>query len=437
MAGRGGEILKGKLCLTLSLALTLCIPAGCGGTGQASSAPSAARADSSRAGSEAVSEMPTSAVPPASSDEGKSVLSGMTLEQKVGQMFFLCFRQDASGGDILTCTGAVKQTLKEIKPGGIALFGENIRSTEQVRALIRGMEGACKTPPFLGVDQEGGTVQRIGTTKQIPATTIPSMRSVAKTGNVELARSVGKVIGSELTVFGFNLDFAPDCDVLTNPKNTAIGSRSFSSGAETAAEFSVAVAQGIRSEGIIPVCKHFPGQGGASADTHAGGAAVERTLEELQGTELVPFRAQIAAGAELVMVGHMSLPKVTGDDTPASLSPKVIQGILREELGFRGVVITDALNMGAVADRYSSGRAAVLAVEAGVDMLLMPADPQAAYDAVLRAVKSGEISETRIDASAERILALKWKDGLFTPKPFAGESLLGSKEHRGIIAQIG
>lgn len=352
-------------------------------------------------------------------------------------MFFLCFREDASGKDILTCTDAVKKTIRSVQPGGIALFGENIHDVAQVRTLIQNMGAECSTPPFFGVDQEGGIVQRVSKTPLIPATTIPSMRSVARTGSLPLARSVGQVIGSELTVFGFNLDFAPDCDVMTNPNNTSIGSRAFSSNPQTAAAFSVAVAGGIRSESIIPVCKHFPGLGGASADTHTGYASVGQTLDGLRKTELVPFRAQIASGAEMVMVGHISLPKITGSSTPASLSPTVIQNLLRGELGFRGVVITDALNMGAVANHHSSGEAAVLAVKAGADMLLMPADPQAAYSAVLSAVKSGKIPESRIDESVERILALKKKYGLFTSKNCGNENLFGSVEHRKIVNRVG
>lgn len=420
-------------CLALLLSATV---SGCGTANPASSAAQSSRAASSRPASAAVS----SAVPsssPVSSLQGTEDVSGLSLEQKIGQMFFLCFRKDAGGADIRTCGSAVREVIRSIQPGGIVLFDENIHTVDQVRGLIRTMQAECSVPPFLGVDQEGGMVQRVRKTALIPAAAIPSMRSVAKTGSLSLARSIGQVIGSELTVFGFNLDFAPDCDVLTNPKNVSIGSRAFSGDPQKTAEFSAAVAGGIRSQGIIPVCKHFPGQGGASADTHSGYAAVSRTLDQLQKTELVPFRAQIAAGAEMVMVGHISLPKITGGSTPASLSPKVIEGLLRGELGFSGVVVTDALNMGAVAGHYSSGEAAVLAVKAGDDMLLMPADPQAAYNAVLSAVKSGAIPESRIDASAAKILALKRKYDLFTKKQPGSESLLGCEEHREIVARVG
>lgn len=423
----------------ITLALAICIlaslTAGCGVSPSApapspGSQPESAFSKSPSAGTDGKS----SSSPSVSKSEDVSDLS---LEQKVGQMFFLCFRKETSGANILTCTPSVRETLRTVQPGGIILFGENISSVEQVRGLIRGMQEECSTPPFLGVDQEGGTVQRITRTAQIPAMVIPPMQSVARAGSISLARSVGQVIAGELTVFGLNLDFAPDCDVLTNPKNTSIGTRSFSSDAATAAAYSTAVADGIRGEGIIPVCKHFPGLGGASADTHDGFSEVGQTLAQLRETEFVPFQAQINAGAEMIMVGHISLPKVTGNSTPASLSPKVITGLLRGELGFGGIVITDSLSMGAVTKSYSSGQAAVLAVQAGADMLLMPEDPGAAFQAVLSAVRSGKISEARIDASVERILALKKSHGLFTPKAPGDVSLLGCADHRAVIGQVG
>lgn len=363
-------------------------------------------------------------------------LFDMTLEQKVGQMFFLAFRKDNAGNNILSLTGEAAETVRSIQPGGFVLFGENIGTVEQVRGLIRQVQDACAVPPFISVDQEGGDVQRIRHTELIPATDLPSMWEVGSTGNLSLARETGDVLGSELGVFGFNMDFAPVCDVFSNPLNKVIGTRSFSSDPSAAAAFSCALSEGLRSEGIIPVCKHFPGHGDTSADTHEGYAAVNKTLEELRQTELVPFRAQIAAGAEAVMVAHISLPLINGDETPATLSPKVIQGILRGELGFQGVVITDSLSMGAVVQHYTPGEAAVLAVKAGADLLLMPEDPAAARDAVLAAVKSGEISVSRIDESVQRILTLKKKYNLWNPAAPGEESLLGCAEHLRVAAGI-
>jgi beta-N-acetylhexosaminidase len=421
------------LILLLASAMT-----GCDVMPSASSAEENRRVSppvSSAAESSAAAPAPQSSQPVSSEETIRA--ESMTLEQKIGQMFFLSFRKGSSGEPILACDESVSQTLRNVQPGGIILFGENIRTIEQVRSLIGEMQSECSIPPFIGVDQEGGSVQRVTKTEQIPASVIPPMRSAARTGNLPLARRVGSVIAEELSVFGFNLDFAPDCDVLTNPKNSSIGTRAFSDDAQTVAAFSTAVAEGIRSGGIIPVCKHFPGLGGASADTHKGYSEVLQSLDGLRKTELVPFRAQIDAGAEMIMVGHISLPNVTGDGTPASLSPVVITGLLREELGFDGVVITDSLSMEAITQDYPSGRAAVLAVKAGADMLLIPEDITTAFQALLKSVKSGEIPESRIDASVARILALKKKYHLFTPRQPGDVSLLGSEEHSAILRQIG
>lgn len=418
--------------------LLLCSLPACGKMQQAvPSTPSVSRGTSAVPQNVPPSYHSSEGLSSAAGSESESKISSLTLERKIGQMFFLSFRRDTDGTVLWTYNSAVQKTIRAIQPGGIVLFGENINTVPQVRELIRNMEKDCGTPPFIGVDQEGGTVQRIHRTAQISATNIPPMWRVGKKGSTALAEKIGEVLGSELTVFGFNLDFAPDCDVLSNPKNTVIGDRSFSSDPKKAAALSVAAAKGIRSQGIVPVCKHFPGHGDTSADTHEGYAVVNKTLAQLRQKELVPFRAQIAAGAEMIMAAHISLPKINGDNTPATMSPKVLQDLLRGELGFRGVIITDAMNMGAVANHYTSGEAAVRAIKAGADMILMPEDPQAAFEAVLQAVKSGDISEARIDESVSRILSLKMKYDLGREKPFAPESLLGCEEHRKIIEQVG
>lgn len=361
----------------------------------------------------------------------------MTLEQKVGQLFFLAFRRDTDGTPLWTYNDATDQVLRGVQPGGVCLFSENVHTVNQLRTLVQKIQGACSTPPFLGIDQEGGSIQRIRHTDAIPATNVPTMWQVGQTGDLTLAEQIGGVLGSELTVFGINLDFAPVCDVFSNPKNTVIGHRAFSSDPQQVARFSTAVSAGIRKAGVIPVCKHFPGHGDTTGDTHVDYASVDKSLDELRQTELVPFQAQIQAGVEMVMVAHISLPQVNGDDTPASMSRKIVTGLLRQELGFDGVVITDALDMGAVAAHYSAGEAAVRAIQAGVDMLLMPADPQAAYDAVLAAVHSGEIPEAQLDASVSRILTLKQKYGIISGKRLTDISLLGSSAHQAVVNQVG
>ena len=404
-----------------------CLLAGCSAPSQQNTQPAAVTQD--------YASRPTvsSSVASSTAEEAKS----MTLEQQVGQLFFLSFRKDEKGANVYTCGDSEKKLLQEIQPGGVALFGENIATVQQVRQLIQQVQQVCATPPFIGVDQEGGSVQRVARSSRISATVVPPMWKVGQTGNPALARQVGGLLGSELRVFGFNLDFAPVCDVFSNPENTVIGTRAFSSDPQQAAVYSKALSAGLRGQGVVPVCKHFPGHGDTIGDTHQGYAVVNKTLEELRKTELVPFQAQIRAGAEMIMAAHISLPKVNGDDTPASLSAKVLQGLLRKELGFTGVIVTDALDMGAITQHYSSGEAAVRAVEAGADMLLMPENPHAAYQAVLQAVRSGKLSKARIAASVQRILTLKEKYDLFSKQEPADERLLGCKEHRQVVAQIG
>lgn len=413
-----------------ALALLLCVGlAACSAPAASSSASGGSAGPPAASGTPSLPETQASQVPPGAAET--------TLEQKVGQMFFLAFRRDTDGAALWTYNDAADRVIQAIQPGGVCLFDENIHTVDQVRAFVKDIQNACATPPLIGIDQEGGAIQRIRRTAEIPATDVPPMWQVGQTGDTALAERVGGVLGSELTVFGVNLDFAPDCDVFSNPQNTVIGHRAFSSDPQQAAAFSTAVSAGIRKAGVVPVCKHFPGHGDTAGDTHTGYATVDKPLGELRRTDLVPFQAQIDAGAEMIMVAHISLPQVNGDSTPATLSGKVITGLLRGEMGFDGVVITDALEMDAVSAHYSAGEAAVRAVKAGADMLLMPADPQAAYDAVLAAVRSGEIPAQRIEASAARIHALKQRYGILDGRPLGDVSLLGSSSHRAVVDQIG
>ena len=257
------------------------------------------------------------------------------------------------------------------------------------------------------IDEEGGTVARLG---NHPAFGLPKIENMAEIGakkDGERAYEVGTVIGSYLKEYGFNMDFAPDADVLTEPGNRAIGSRSFGDDPELVAELSGQVAKGLREQGIMPVYKHFPGHGATAGDTHEGFAEADRTLEELKAAELIPFQAAAQSGAECIMAAHISLPQVIGDGTPASLSPVMLTEVLRGDLGFDGLIVTDALNMGAITERYTAGEAAVKAFQAGADLLLMPEDLPAAYEAILQAVRSGKISEERLDQSVGRILERK------------------------------
>ncbi len=224
----------------------------------------------------------------------------------------------------------------------------------------------------------------------------------------EEAQSAGRTLGKELKELGFNVDFAPVADVLVNSKNTEIGDRSFGSDAEKVSKMVGAFVPAIEGEGVSAVLKHFPGHGSTSVNSHTGYSESKRTLSELRECEFKAFSAGIEAGADFVMVSHMTAVNAVKEKTPSSLSKEIITDMLKGELGFEGIVITDALDMGAVTDSYGSGEAAVMAVEAGADMLLMPQNLGEAYDALLAAVKSGRITKERIDESVRKILTQKY-----------------------------
>lgn len=233
------------------------------------------------------------------------------------------------------------------------------------------------------------------------------MSDVGSRGDSQEAYEVGSRIGAYLKDLGFNMDAAPDTDVLTNPENEVVRYRSFGSDPQLVARMAQEELKGLNDQGIIGLYKHFPGHGGTTADSHEGYAYVSETLDELKNGALVPFQSGIDSGIRVIMVSHISCPNVTGDNTPATLSRMLITDILRNEMGFDGMVITDALDMGAITEQYSSDQAAVAALNAGADMLLMPEDFQTAYQGVINAVNSGTLSEERIDESVRRILKIK------------------------------
>lgn len=343
-------------------------------------------------------------------NRAETLLEEMSLEDKLWQLFFVTPEAVSGGSGEISVTADFAENAEIRRVGGIILFSENIYNKTQVSEFLSDLSVSFNTPVFLGVDEEGGTVSRLG--KKGIITDNGDMSKIGASGDPSAAAEVGERLGDELSALGFNLDFAPVADVITNPENTEIGRRSFGSDAETVGEMVAEEVIAMQSRDVSAVIKHFPGHGGTSDDSHKGTSVNKRTLEQLRAEELVSFKAGIEAGADFVMVSHMSLPDVTGDNTPCSLSRYVITELLKGELGFDGVVITDALNMGAVSNIYSSGEAAVMAVEAGADMLLMPDDLDSAYNGLFAAVESGRISEERIDESVMRILAIKEKRGL-------------------------
>lgn len=352
--------------------------------------------------------------------EAELLMRGMTMEQKAGQLFFCAFRRNQNGNGIIKTDANIEKIIKDCGIGGVVLFSENIINAQQVTDYIHSLQQASDVPLFIGIDEEGGRVVR---TKALDVPRIPSALSIGNTNNTQNAYNTAKTISDYLAPLGFNVDFAPVADVFTNPSNTVIGDRAFSSDANKAAEMVKSFVKGALDSNILPAVKHFPGHGDTKEDSHFGIASTQKTLAELSKCEFIPFQAGIDAGAVFVMTGHITTPNIDKDNgdnmenmenMPATFSNFLLQDVLRGNLGFNGIIITDSLEMGAIINRYTSEETAVNAIIAGVDMLLMPHNIIEAYNGVLKAVKSGKISEKRIDESVKRILTEKYKADIIT-----------------------
>lgn len=340
----------------------------------------------------------------------------MSLREKVGQLFIVrpeslepAIRYDDDAQlppyRLQAVSDGMRRRAEEYPVGGILLYGHNINDENQLNNFVRDLK-ALPGAPLLCIDEEGGRVSRIAGN---PAFNVPRYGSAAAlaAGGGQAVHAAARAIGGYLARFGFDIDFAPVADVNTNPDNIIIGERAFSDDPHAAAPLVAAFVRGLSEEGVAGCLKHFPGHGDTRADTHLGFAASGKDWEAMCGCEMLPFRAGIEAGAPLVMAAHIAAPAVTGSDAPATLSRTILTDKLRGELGFRGAIVTDALEMGAIRQRYGSAEAAVAALQAGADLLLCPLDYCAAFDGVLEAVRDGVLSEARIDESLKRISTLR------------------------------
>ena len=352
------------------------------------------------------SPLPITNVTPAPSQETDPItlqISEMTLEEKIGQMLLV-------GIDGTTLDDNAKKMIAKDKVGGIILYKDNIKDLNSLIDLINSMKksnAANSVPLFMSVDQEGGKVSRM------PAefTSIPSNGAVGDKGDAAAAEMMGKLLGREVLLAGFNMNFAPVLDINSNPNNPVIGDRSFGNTASKVIDLGIAEMKGIASEGIIPVVKHFPGHGDTSVDSHLELPVVKKSVDQLAKLEWLPFEAAIKEGTDAVMVAHILYPKID-PDKPASLSPIIIGEQLRGDMGYQGLVITDDLTMGAIIKNYDLATAAVDTVNAGSDILLIAHEydnEKLVLNALLDNVKNGKLQESRIDESVYRILALKAK----------------------------
>ena len=332
------------------------------------------------------------------------ILEQLSTEEKVAQLFIIMPEQLSSDA-ITKVTASLYSEILRYPVGGFIFFARHIEEPSQLRKFTKKLKEISLVPPILAVDEEGGRVARIAQAENFFLPQFENMATIGATKNIENARGAGQIIGSYLKSFGFTLNFAPVADVNTNPKNIVIGKRAFGSDPEKVADMVGAFLSGLHSTGVKGCIKHFPGHGDTKGDTHSNYVAVKKNWAELKHCELIPFVKNFSE-ADYVMVAHVTCTNI---DTkfPASLSKALISGKLRGELGYKGLILTDALNMGAIEKNYGSDEACILAIEAGNDILLMPKNFHAAYNAVLEAVRSGRISIERIDESVLRILHAK------------------------------
>ena len=363
----------------------------------------------------------TETEPSQTEDEIGLILQQMTLREKVGQLFII--RPDAldvsqtteqieasSADGVTELSSAMVAMLDNYPVGGIVMFGKNISTPGQITEFINNLQNAGNTPLFMAVDEEGGLVARLANNAAFDVRKYKSAAAVGESGDTTAAMDMGATIGTYLRRYGFNLDFAPVADVNSDPNNTVIGNRAFSSDANIAANMAKAMAEGLKQQQIIPAFKHFPGHGDTAEDSHNGIAVSYKSKLEMEICEWLPYESLTTR--DCVMVGHIATPEITGNLTPASMSYEIVNGILREQLNFDGVVITDSLEMGAITDEYTAAEAAVSAIKAGCDILLCPDNLQETFEAVIEAVENGTISEERINESVYRILLLKQTYGL-------------------------
>ena len=334
-----------------------------------------------------------------------SVIENMTLEDKVAGLFLVTPESITGVSTAVKAGDGTKTALEKYAVGGIIYFKKNIKNADQFKEMVANTKNLSRYEMFYAIDEEGGKVARLA--EAGVGTKVDTAAKLGEAGNVDEVYNAGVVLGTNLTGMGLNLDLAPVAD-LSLVNKSYIGDRSFGSDAVTVGEMATAMMQGIQSQGVTSCVKHFPGIGSTTADPHKGLASTDRTEEEFRSTEFVAFQATIDAGADMIMISNIAAPGLTGNDEPCVFSEKVVTDILRNEMGFTGVVITDAMDMSVISNFYGPDEAAVLALRAGCDMILMPENFEKAYNGVLEAVRANQISEERVNDALRRIYRIKF-----------------------------
>ena len=365
----------------------------------------------------------------------------LSLDEQIGQMLFLGW-----GGPNCTVqiNAQAEKCVRDLHAGGMILMGRNVQKQTQplppidasaVREMNTSLQNMAPVPLLIATDQEGGRVARFGSS---PFTRMPSARQIAQAGDPHgVAKEAARVTARELAAVGLNMNFAPVADVNSNPQNPVIGDRSFGTTPQTVTPLVLAQMAGYENGGVLPCPKHLPGHGDTALDSHHDLPVLPFSLEEMEARELVPFRAAVAARVPALMTAHIVFPALDAD-YPATLSRSILTGLLREQMGFNGLIITDCLEMRAVSDKWGTPRAAVLAAVAGADMLLIchtQAKQEEAFAALQTAVQTGELSRARVREAASRVLAAKQMVQAFGDAPPL--SVIGSDPHRAVLRAFG
>ena len=354
---------------------------------------------------------------PGPPDEIEEELRQMTLSQKVGQMFFVRpealdttihwnVYDDLMPLELQTVNKCMKDVNQKYPVGGIILYAWNIKDEAQLMQFMAQLK-SLNGKPLMCIDEEGGRVARIANNDNFHVKKYESMAAIGTTGDPANAYECGNTIGTYLNRYGFDIDFAPVADVNTNPENIVIGPRAFSDNPAVAAPMVTNYLQGLKDAGIVGCIKHFTGHGDTKADTHYGYAQTLKTWDEMLDCEIVTFRAGIQWGCQLIMTAHISAPNVAGEDIPSTMSSVILQDKLRGELGYQHIIVTDAMDMGAITQQYTIDQAVVGCIQAGADIVLCSKDFIQAFNTVVKAVEDGTITEERINQSVRRILKLK------------------------------
>ena len=403
-----------------------------------------------------------------SDEEIDKIIDDMTLREKIGQMIMPDFRFWTEEGqeqkEWTEMNDEVKKIMEDYHFGGIILFAQNVQETEQTTRLTHQIQQVAlengDLPYFISVDQEGGKVTRLGT-----GSALPGNMALGATHDLKAAYDYGKIVGEELAAIGINVNLAPVMDVNNNPENPVIGERSIGSDPELVAKIGTQIIRGIQDNNIATAIKHFPGHGDTATDSHLGMPEVDKSYEEVMKMELVPFKAGVDAGSDMLMTAHISYPQletetaISKDDgkeinLPATLSPAILTGIVREDMGYDGIIITDAMNMQAISKHFGQVDAVIRTIKAGTDIPLMPTvlrsnddvkDLEAIYVAIEEAIENGELTEERIEESVRRIIKGKARRGILDPEQYNVDldekisnalEVVGSKEHRALEREI-